>query len=99
MKIIDGIVYAHKDVENIEVVSVKTLDDMMLLLTFNNEEERLFDASTLVTMEAFKPLLDSNIFNSCVVVDGIVTWDNGNIDIAPETMYTESYKYERLEAF
>ena len=34
------------------------------------------------------------IFNNPVISNGVLTWDNGNIDIAPEAVYQESYAYE-----
>ena len=40
------------------------------------------------TAGAFGPVLeDFNIFH------GVMTWMNGDIDIAPETMYADSYPY------
>ena len=32
------------------------------------------------------------------IFHGVMTWDNGEIDIAPETVYAESYPYESVEA-
>ena len=34
-----------------------------------------------------RPLADFTIFH------GVMTWMNGEIDIAPETMYADSYPY------
>ena len=47
MFILDGIVYASERPETVQIVSVKPLDDMMLLLTFSTGEQRLFDATVL----------------------------------------------------
>lgn len=47
MFVLNGIVYANEKSENIQVVSVKPLDDMMMILTFSTGEQRLFDASIL----------------------------------------------------
>ena len=63
MFVLNGIVYANEKSENIQVVSVKPLDDMMMILTFSTGEQRLFDASIL-TGSAYKPLSDEDIFNS-----------------------------------
>ena len=35
MFVLNGIVYANEKSENIQVVSVKPLDDMMMILTFS----------------------------------------------------------------
>ena len=72
MFVLNGIVYANEKSENIQVVSVKPLDDMMMILTFSTGEQRLFDASIL-TGSAYKPLSDEDTFKNCKVVDGVVT--------------------------
>ena len=73
MFVLNGIVYASEKRNDIEVISVKPLDDMMMILTFSTGEQRLFDA-TILTGSAFLPLKDDNIFKNCKVVDGAVTW-------------------------
>lgn len=92
MFVLNGIVYANEKSENIQVVSVKPLDDMMMILTFSTGEQRLFDA-TVLTGSAFAPLADEKNFKDCKVVDGIVTWMDEDIDCAPEYMYEHSYAY------
>ena len=94
---LNGIVYASEKTENIQVVSAKPLDDMMMILTFSTGEQRLFDAAIL-TGKAFSPLSDENIFKNRNVVDGVVTWLDEEIDCAPEYMYTNSYEYPSLKS-
>ena len=93
---LNGIVYASEKTENIQVISAKPLDDMMIL-TFSTGEQRLFDA-TILTGKEFSPLSDENIFKNCKVVDGVVTWLDEEIDCAPEYMYTNSYEYPSLKS-
>lgn len=95
MKIINGIAYAQTEVQPVTIIAVKPLEDMMLLLTFNNHEERLFDASALLEMPVFQPIKEQVVFAHPVLEDGVVTWLDGAIDIAPETMYQQSYRYDR----
>jgi hypothetical protein len=38
-------------------------------------------------------LADEKIFMAAKVDQGVVTWCDGEIDIAPETMYRDSYQY------
>ena len=64
----------------------------MLLLTFSTGEQRLFD-TTLLTGSAFEPLRDEKILSEIKIFHGVMTWMNGEIDIAPETMYADSYPY------
>ena len=92
MYLAEGYVCGGEPQGSIEVTSVKPLDDMMLLVTFNNGEVRIFDANELKG-PAFEPLRDKDIFDNPVVEYGVVTWDDGQIDIAPEYMYAHSYAY------
>ena len=63
MFVLNGIVYASEKRNDIEVISVKPLDDMMMILTFSTGEQRLFDA-TILTGSAFLQLKDDNIFKN-----------------------------------
>lgn len=94
---LNGIVYASEKPENIQILSVKPLDDMMMLLTFSTGEQRLFDATVLICPD-FEPLSDENIFKNCKIVDGVVTWMDEEIDCAPEYMYENSYAYPSLRS-
>lgn len=96
MYIMNGIAYAGTPQQDIRVREVKPLDDMMMLVTFTSGETRLFDASPLAALPAFAPLADAAVFKEVQVEFGVVTWADGEIDIAPETMYRDSYAYECL---
>jgi len=96
MYIINGIAYANNNTTEIEIESVTPLEDMMMIITFTSGEKRLYDATILLNYPAFKPLADEKIFNMVKVDDGIVTWCDGEIDIAPETMYCNSYAYSEI---
>ena len=98
MFIANGIAYAGTRAEEMQVRSVKPLDDMMMIVTFASGEKRLFDATCLLEYPAFQPLRDESIFQSAQVEYGVVTWMDGDIDIAPETMYEKSYAYEDMRA-
>ena len=89
---LNGIMYAGTSSDSIEVKSVKPLSDMIMLITFTSGETRLFDASTL-SGPAFERLKEYSIFMNPVVEYGVVTWDNGKIDCAPEYIYSHSYEY------
>ena len=93
MYIVNGIAYANNNTETIEIQSATPLEDMMMLLTFSSGEVRLYDATGLLQFPAFTPLAQQDVFMSAIVEDGVVTWCDGEIDIAPETMYVNSYPY------
>lgn len=96
MYIVNGIAYAGTAVQDMRVASVKPLDDMMMLVTFASGERRLYDATQLLEYPAFQPLRNDAVFKAASVDHGVVTWMDGAIDIAPETMYTTSFPYEEM---
>ena len=96
MYVMNGIAYAGTAVQDMRVSSVKPLDDMMMLVTFASGERRLYDATQLLEYPAFQPLKDKAIFKATSVDHGVVTWMDGEIDIAPETMYATSFPYDEM---
>ena len=93
MYVKDEVCYAGSLAENIKVTEAKPLRGGMLLVTFSTGERRLFD-TTLLKGAAFKPLADESVFNKLVIFHGAITWNNGEIDIAPEKVYMDSYVYD-----
>lgn len=94
MHIINGIANAGTPAKQIEITDVKVLDGMMLIIGFRSGEKRLFDANSLLEYPAFKPLADSNVFSAVKVEYGTLSWNDGEIDIDPATLYAESFPYE-----
>lgn len=92
MYIIDDVCYAGEAVSDIMVKEATVLRGSMLLITFSTGEQRLFDA-TLLTGSAFEPLKDEKTLADFTIFHGVMTWMNGEVDIAPETMYADSYPY------
>ena len=96
MYIKDGICYAGELVPDIEVSSIKIFDDGMLLVEFSTGETRLFDVTSLLDKgSAFAPLNKEENRRTAKVIHGFVSWLDGEIDIAPESLYSESYKYSK----
>lgn len=91
----NGICYAGELVPEIKVSSIKLLEDGIMLVTFSTDKTRLFDVTSLLNKgQAFAPLSDEQNRKTAKVTHGFVSWLDGEIDIAPETMYQESFKYE-----
>ena len=97
MYIINDICYAGEKEEDILVTDARPLYGGMMLVTFSTGEKRLFDTA-LLKGSAFEPLRDEAVFNHPVLFNGIITWMNGEIDIAPEAVYENSYPYDCSEA-
>lgn len=89
----NGFVCGGRPEGQIRIKDVKVLPDKILILTFNNDEQRLFDA-TILNGKAYDLLNEDSVFQKLSIDHGVVTWDNGNIDCAPEYMYEHSYEYE-----
>lgn len=98
MYIVDGIAYAASPADDILVRHVKPLDDLMMIVTFTSGEKRLYDATELLKYPAFQPLKDEKVFKSAYVEYGAIVWNDGEIDIAPETVYKNSYAYQSMYA-
>ena len=92
MYVIDDVCYAGEFQEGIKVREAKLLRGHMLLITFSTGEKRLFDATKLEG-SAFAPLADEKVLGSFSIFHGVMTWLNGEIDLAPETLYQDSYAY------
>lgn len=92
---INGICYAGKCEEGIKIQEAKVLMGGIMLVTFNTGEKRLFDTTGLKG-SAFEPLKDQDVLNNFKLFHGIITWNDGEIDIAPETVYHESFVYETV---
>lgn len=87
--------YAEEIQDCIKVTEVKPLRGGMMIVTFSTGEKRLFDTATLKG-SAFAPLADEKIFMKPVLFHGVITWNNGDIDIALETVYKDSYTYDSM---
>jgi hypothetical protein len=95
MYISNGFVYGSQPFSAVRVQAVKPLDDMVMILHFQNGESRLFDA-TVLQGPAFAPLQDPAVFKTAAVDHGVVTWLDGEIDCAPEFLYEQSYEYSMV---
>ena len=93
MYVLNDICYAGELQEGIKVTEAKPLRGGIMLVTFSTGEKRLFD-TTCLQGSAFAPLADERIFGNPVLFHGVITWNNGEIDVAPETVYRDSYAYE-----
>ncbi len=93
MNILNDICHAEATHDNIKVTAVEPMSDGKMLVTFSTGEKRMFDISVL-RGAAFEPLADEKIFNNPVLHHGVITWDNGAIDIALEAVYQYSHKCE-----
>ncbi len=97
MYYVDGFVCGGEPKDVIKIIDAKSLDDRIMLVTFNSGEERVFD-STVLDGVVFEPLKNKEIFDNVAVDHGVLTWKDGEIDCAPEFVYANSYEYAHMTA-
>lgn len=74
---------------NPRVAAVEVIDFHHLLVTFKNQEQRVFDVSEYLDLPVFKHLRDSPNFYNVHVEHGTIAWAN-EIDLCPDTIYLGS---------
>jgi hypothetical protein len=73
----------------ISIKSVIPLENYCLLLTFENDEKRIFDMNDYLDKGIFSEIKEKNLFNTVHVKFDTIEWDNG-ADLDPEILYLES---------
>lgn len=71
------------------VKAVEPQNDYKLLLTFANNEKKIFDVSGYLHIGKFAELQDKSIFNSVRVSFDSIEWSN-QLDFDPELLYQKS---------
>lgn len=73
------------------VTSAKHLDGYKVKLRFQDDSEGEVDLSSYINDgTVFERFRNLDFFKSLKVEYGTLTWDNGMIDIAPETLYIKA---------
>jgi hypothetical protein len=71
------------------VKDVKPTDDYKLILTFTNDEKKVFDVTPYLDKGFFKQLQDKGYFKSVKPFMDSVQWQNGQ-DFCPDMLYLDS---------
>ena len=71
------------------ITSVTPTDDYKLMLSFDENEKRIFDASQILDFGRFSELQDINIFKKVHISFDTIEWENG-LDLDPEYLYKNS---------
>lgn len=91
----DGGIYAGEPAAGLRVIDARVTNELSMLVTFSTGEQRVFDAAPLLGIPAFAALSDPAAFEAFAINHGILTWCGGDIDIAPETLYSQSFGYRQ----
>lgn len=70
----------------LEVINAKYLKNYELLLSFNNNEQKIVDLKDKLNGEIFEPLKDVEFFKKFKINFNTIEWENG-ADFAPEFLY------------
>ena len=74
---------------NPRVKKVIPNDDYTLCITFDNGQQKVFDAKPLLEFGVFQELKDLKYFKEVKSVHGSIAWPHGQ-DICPDTLYEDS---------
>jgi hypothetical protein len=74
-------------------IDVKPLEPYRLLITFDNNEQRIFDVAPYLNDSFFAPLRNRAIFNSVKTNPLTIEWAGG-IDMCPDELYYNSVPAE-----
>lgn len=74
------------------VKEVKPIDNYKLILTFENNEVKIFDMIPYLDKGIFQELKDENLFKAVKVSFDSIEWPN-EADIDPEILYEGSISY------
>lgn len=69
------------------VTSAKYIEDYRIALIFNDGVEKEVDLSSYLYRKPFEKLKDIEVFKNFALDSWTLTWEDGNIDIAPESLY------------
>jgi hypothetical protein len=73
---------------NPRVKEVKYSGNYKLVITFENDEVKLFDVSPYLIYPVYEPLKNDILCSKAKVTHGTVAW-NDIIDFDPDTLYLE----------
>lgn len=75
------------------VKEVSPQDNYILILTFENDEKRLFDMKPYLNCGIFQELKDPLLFKTVKTSFDTIEWDN-EADFDPEVLYQQSQRIE-----
>ena len=74
---------------NPRVIAVEALNNYQLLVTFDNQEKRIFDVLEYLDFPVFQVLRNPSYFKAVRVEHGTVVWPN-EVDFCADTVYLKS---------
>ena len=87
MVVKNGICHAELSKVPLHAIGCSALGGHRVRVEFNDGSVKDVNCESLLSLPAFKPLSDPLVFRDCSINHGVVTWLDGEIDIAPEWLY------------
>lgn len=78
---------------NPRVTDVKPLENYKVLLTFTNEEQKVYDVTEFLELKRWQELKQPKLFNTVKAVAGSIEWIHEQ-DICPDDLYENSIPYD-----
>ena len=72
-----------------KAIEVKPVEDYVLLIKFDNGEEKRFDVKPYLEHKAFSELKNKELFKTVKIGGLSIEWANG-VDICPDELYNNS---------
>jgi len=72
-----------------KAIDVKPLENYMLLIKFDNGEEKIFDVKPYLSHKVFIELKNIELFKTVKIGGLSIEWANG-VDICPDELYNNS---------
>lgn len=69
------------------VSEIEPLAGYKLRAEFDDGAVKVYNASKLLNYEAFRPLKNEGEFKKVTLDHGVLTWEDANVDISPETIH------------
>ena len=74
-----------------EVINATYIKDYKISLTFKDGKKGVVDLTDFSGKDdVFKPFSDLSFFKNFAIEYGTLIWGNGEVDIAPETLYQKA---------
>lgn len=95
----EGICYPDDRTPVVSVAGCSVVDDTRLRVSFKSGDIRVVDMSPLFSIPALAPLADPAVLRNFAIDHGILTWLDGELDVAPEWLldHGQSEPYPDIE--
>ena len=87
MVVKNGICHAESSNVPLHAIGCSALGGYRVSVEFNDGSVKDVDLEPLLSLPAFSPLADPAVFRAFSIDHGVVTWLDGEIDVAPEWLY------------